>query len=98
MFRKSADQRGHLHCQEAFSSIEQQREHSQSRRFARDIGCSDIAATTAPDVLPANDANQQIAEWDRTQQITQRGCREHLRHIFQIRRATATPLREIEPR
>ena len=97
MFRKSADQYCQLHCQKAFSSIEQQRKHSQSPRFAPDIGRPDIAASTSADVLPANDANQQIAEWDRTQKIAERGYREQLGHRFRYP-ARATPLSEIEPR
>ena len=53
--------------------IQQQRRNGQSLGTgARDIGGADVAAAGLADVLSAKDADQQVAEWDRAQQVGDR--------------------------
>ena len=67
--RKFTEQYGELHRHHAFGRIEKQGQNSKPRGLSRDVCGTDVAAARAAHVFPTEDADQQIAEWDRAQKI-----------------------------
>ena len=53
-----------------FERVEQQgRDRESLRSSARDVGGADVAAAGLANVFSAEDANQQISEWNRAQEV-----------------------------
>ena len=52
--------------EKTFCRVEKKCEGAEGGGFAGDVGGADIAAAAAADVFAAEDADQEIAKWDRT--------------------------------
>src|SRR5579872_6418075 len=65
-----------------FQGIEYERQYAERGGFAGDIGGADVAAAGAADVFPAKDADENIAEWDRAQEIADGGDEEDDVHLL----------------
>ena len=53
----------------SFERVEDKSEDAEGGRFAGDIGSADVPAAGLADVFAAKDANEEIAERDRSQKI-----------------------------
>src|SRR5487761_1542492 len=64
-----------VHGEKALCRIQQKGQNAQpAGAGADDIGGADVAAAGLADVLFEEYADQEIAEWNRTKQVTNRGC------------------------
>jgi len=61
---------GQQHSRRSFCCIEQKRKSAQHRRFAGHIRRPDVSAAALSHIFTAEDPYQQIAEGNRSQQVT----------------------------
>src|ERR1700739_2016421 len=60
------------HGQETLCSVEDQRRHSNGpSRRSRNVGGANVSASTETDVAAARRPHEQIAEWNRPQEVSQ---------------------------
>src|SRR6202035_4296409 len=64
---------GQHHSRGSFRRVEQKRQPSQQGRFAGNIRRSDVSAAASAHIFPTEDTYKQVAEWNRSKQVTQCG-------------------------
>src|SRR5580700_7677103 len=57
----------------SFSRIEQKRKYAEDGRFAGDVRCPYVSAAASAHILTSEYTNQQISEWNRSQQVADDG-------------------------
>src|SRR5690349_19811995 len=68
-----ADGSSNRNCPVSLSSIQNQRRKSQPWRFARDVRRADVAGAVLADVFALQNAEQDVAEGDRAEEIRDYG-------------------------
>src|SRR5215469_9247276 len=80
-----------LHGRKTLRRVEQKCESAEGRGLTRDIGCPDVATTTAPDILAAEDTDEEITEGDRPEEIAGDEGEDYSLHAFSFQDAGAAP-------
>src|SRR5215472_9227614 len=80
-----------LHRGKTLRSVEEKGESAEGGGLTRDIGCPDVATTTAADILAAEDTDEEITERDRPEEIAGDEGEDYFLHAFSCQDAGAAP-------
>src|SRR5579863_1834205 len=84
-------QNGDGHGCKSLESVQEQREDAEGRGFSRDVGSSNVSTAAQANVFATKDAHEQIAEWNRPQQVTYDDREKESRHSFSLYVAIPAP-------
>ena len=71
-----------LDCEKTLRGVQKKCESAERRRLTRDIGCADVAASAAPDIFTTKDADEKIAERNRSEKIAGDEDEDYFLHAF----------------
>jgi len=80
-----------LDCTKTLRSIQKKCESAERGRFARHVGCADVAAAAVSDVFATEDADKEIAKRNRAEKITSNESEDYFRHAFSWQDAGEAP-------